>query len=397
LDGTPETLRGALTAMTRAPGRLAVHRERWPVRRLRCVLHRRRFVLHCIELNSPKMPKPRICLVFPHVVLGGGETAMMDVAEGLRGELDFDVCALDNATVTVERTLREELVERFGSAAFIRRRWELRPRFRAADAVLWYGVVNAVPDVLSRMDRRPASVRVVHTDREVDGPGFSRRWGHVIDRTICVSPAVARRIAGTELIPNTCSEENLRGPRRELFPPGRRTLGFLGRLIPLKNVPWLIENVEALGCNLLIQALDTSLMTVGELKRRTAELGLESRVRFLPPGRDVGTLLRSVDALAVVSAHEGFPRVVVEAGVVGTPVIATRVGALPELFPDEILFVDKEGDAPSLSSMRLALDRVEPSWGRLLREKVSRLCDREAVVARYAEVLREVLARRAAA
>lgn len=322
---------------------------------------------------------------------------MMDVAEGLRADFDLDVCALDNAAVTVERTLRDELLERFGSAAFIRRRWELRPRFRAADAVLWYGVVNAVPDVLSRMDRRPASVRVVHTDRKVDGPGFQRRWGHVIDHTICVSPAVARRIAGAVFIANTCAAANLRGPRRELFPPGRKTLGFLGRLIPWKNLSWLIENVEALGCNLLIQALETSLMTVAELKRRTAELGLEARVRFLPPSRDAGALLRSVDALVIASQHEAFPRIVVEAGMVGTPVISTRVGALPELFPDEILFVDKEGDVPSLPSMRAALDRVEPSWGRRLQEKVSRLCGREAVVTRYAEVLRDVLARRAAA
>src|SRR6185295_18607335 len=342
------------------------------------------------------MKKARICLVFPHVVLGGGETAMMDVAEGLRGAFDLDVCALDNAAAATERTIREELAERFGAAAFIRRRWELRPRFRGADAVLWYGVVNAVPAVLASMGRRPASVRVVHTDRAVDGPGFSRRWKPAIDRTVCVSPAVARRIRGALFIPNCCAGENLRGPRREPFPPGRKTLGFLGRLVPLKNVPWLIGNVETLGCNLLVQALDTPLLSVAELERQAVALGIEDRVRFLPPSRDVGTLLRSVDALAVVSAHEGFPRVVVEAGMAGTPVIATRVGALPELFPGEILFVAQEGDVPALESMRTAVARVDASWGHLLHEKVVRLCDRDAVVQRYAEVLQDAVRERSA-
>ncbi|HEV8579322.1 MAG TPA: glycosyltransferase family 4 protein [Thermoanaerobaculia bacterium] len=322
---------------------------------------------------------------------------MMDVAEGLRAAFELDVCALDNIPSTVERTLCDELAARFGAVTFIRRRWELRPRFRAADAVLWYGVVNAVPDVLSRMDRRPASVRVVHTDREVDGPGCNRRWGQVIDRTVCVSPAVARRIPGAVFIPNTCSDETLQGPRLDLFPPGRRTLGFLGRLVPLKNVPWLIENVEALGCNLLVQALDTSLMRVAELQGRVAELHLEDRIRFLPPSRDVGTLLRSVDALAVVSLHEGFPRVVVEAGIVGTPVIATPVGALPELFPGEILFVDSESGVPCLDSMRTAIAQVSAAWGRRLRARVIRLCDRAKVIACYMQVLRDVLAQRAAA
>jgi glycosyltransferase involved in cell wall biosynthesis len=340
-------------------------------------------------------------MVFPHLQLGGGETVMMDVAEGLRASgFDLTVCALDAGGPLVGATIREELVDRFGAAAFVRRRWELRPRFRAADAVLWYGVVNAVPDVLSGMDRRPASVRVVHTDRAVDGPGFERRWRRVIDATVAVSPAVARRVPGAVFIPNPASLAFLRGPRQELFPPGppfRKTFGFLGRLVPLKNVPWLVDNVLALGCNLLLQALDTPLLTVADLERRVAERGLGERVRFLPPSRDAGTLLRSVDALALVSAHEGFPRVVVEAGRVGTPVIATPVGALPELFAEEILFVDQHGTLPSLASMQSAVARVDPSWGLRLRNRVESLCSPEAVVQRYAEVLRAVLERRAAA
>jgi glycosyltransferase involved in cell wall biosynthesis len=348
------------------------------------------------------LPRPRLCLVFPHLAVGGGETVMMDVAEGLRAGFDLDgfdlkVCALDDGVPGAGRTLPAELARRFGGVTLVRKRWELRAPFRAADAVLWYGVVNAVPDVLSAMDRRPASVRVVHTSREMDGPGFQRRWGRAIDATVCVSPAMAREIPSAVFIPNTCAGTELRGARRELFPPGRPTLGFLGRLVPLKNVPWLIENVEALGCNLLIQALDTPLLKAAELEHRALDLGVGDRVRFLPPGRDVGTLLRSVDALVLVSSHEGFPRVVVEAGMVGTPVIATRVGALPELFGEEILFVDHDGDLPSLASMRSAVERIDPTLGLRLRDTVSRLCAPETVTARYAELIHGVLAARAAA
>jgi glycosyltransferase involved in cell wall biosynthesis len=324
---------------------------------------------------------PRLCLVFPHLGLGGGETVMLDVAEGLRREFDLDVCALESDST--DRTLAEELPARFGAWTPIRKRWELRPRFRAAGAVLWYGVVNAVPDVLDSMADRPASIRVVHTSREEDGPAFQRRWGRVIDATVCVSPAIARTIPGAVFIPNTCSGEALKGPRLEAFPPGRPTLGWLGRLVPLKNVPWLIANAEAIGCNLLIQALDTPLLSVAELRRRAG-----GNVRFLPPSRDVGTLLRSVDALILVSEHEGFPRVVVEAGMVGTPVISTPVGALPELFGEEILFVE---NPPTVASVRAALERLDPSWGARLREKAVRLCDPATVVARYAEVIRTAI------
>src|SRR3954470_1227660 len=148
------------------------------------------------------MPKPRLCLVFPHVVLGGGETAMMEVADGLRREVELDVCALDNLETGGAATIRDELAARFGPVTFVRRRWELRPRLREADVVLWYGVSNAVPSVLASQTLRPGSVRVVHTDRAVDGPGFSRRWRRVIDAVVCVSPAVARRIPGAVFIPN---------------------------------------------------------------------------------------------------------------------------------------------------------------------------------------------------
>ena len=314
---------------------------------------------------------------------------MLAVAEGLRAAVDLHVCALDNTPVTVETTLREELVERFGAVSFIRRRWELRPCFRKADVVLWYGVVNAVPDVLASLDRRPASVRVIHTDRAEDGPGFHRRWRRVIDRTICVSPAVARRIPGAAFIPNTCSPDRLLGPRHELFPPGRKTLGFLGRLVPQKNAAWLVENAAVLDCNLLVQALDTQLQTTADLRRLAERQGIADRVCFLPPERDVGTLLRSVDAVVIASQHEGFPMVAVEAGLLGTPVIATRVGALPEVFPDQILFVDGGVDGPpELSSMRNAVAAANPDWGSRLRERVEELCARETVVARYLEVLR---------
>src|SRR6478672_4294725 len=138
------------------------------------------------------MPELRLALVFPHVVLGGGETAMMAVADGLRRlrpDLALDVCALDNLAVGGAATIREELMDRFGAVTFVRRRWELRPRLCAAGVVLWYGVSNAVPSALEAMAAlgpRPGSLRVVHTDRAVDGPGFARRWRRVIDAVVCV-------------------------------------------------------------------------------------------------------------------------------------------------------------------------------------------------------------------
>jgi glycosyltransferase involved in cell wall biosynthesis len=347
------------------------------------------------------MPEPspaRLAVVFPHVVLGGGETAMIEVAASLAARYRLDVCALDNRPPSPEPTIRRLLAERFGEVCFARRPWQLRPRLAAADAVLWYGVVNTVPRLLAALPGRPASVRVVHSERPVEGLPFHRRWRRAIDATACVSPRVARQVPGAAFVPNPVAAARLAGGPRRLFPPGRPTLGFLGRLLPDKNVEWLIDHLAALGADLALQALDSELASAAGLARRAAERGVADRVRFLPPGDDVGTLLRSVDALVLPSRREAFPMVVVEAGWVGTPVVATRVGALPELFADEVLFVDDDGGVPRLDSLRRALaTALSPAGretGRRLAARVRTLCDPARVAARYAELIDGAIERR---
>lgn len=83
--------------------------------------------------------------------------------------------------------------------------------------------------------------------------------------------------------------------------------------------------------------------------------------------------------------------VAVEAGMVGTPVIATRVGALPELFHDAMLFVDLEQGLPSVDGLRGALSVVNAEWGEKLRRKVTALCSRDVVLGGYAKLVRSVL------
>lgn len=339
-------------------------------------------------------------MLFPHLVLGGGETAMMEVAAGLRSRFEVSVCALDRRRITVEPTIREELLERFGDVAFARTGEELAACLAGADAVLWYGLNDLTPGTLEGLAPRPASIRVIHTDKaqEIE---HHHRWSHAIDAAVCVSPAVGRRLPGSVFIPNAASPERVDGEAIDPFPApadgGRRKiLGFLGRLFPFKNVGWLMENLDRIGCNLLVQGLDTEELTRADLERLARERGVASRVRFLEPGRRVGTLLRSVDALAVVSAHEGFPMVVVEAGLAGTPVIATPVGALPEVFGEEILFVELDGRRPRPADVAAALERADADWGRKLAARVRDLCGLEAVAGAYADLVERTLAARSA-
>src|SRR4029077_8658149 len=62
-------------------------------------------------------------------------------------------------------------------------------------------------------------------------------------------------------------------------------------------------------------------------------MGLASRARFLgaQPREAVFELLRAADAALLTSSWENFPFAVVEAMAVGTPVLGTKVGGVPEI------------------------------------------------------------------
>jgi glycosyltransferase involved in cell wall biosynthesis len=373
-------------------------------------------------------PRRRLCVLFPHLILGGGETAMMALAEGLARHFDVAVCALDRRPMTLEMSARDELLRRFGAVSFIKTADELRAHFDHAAAALWFGMNPFTPETLEAMPARPASIRIVHTGKHEEGLEYHLRWRHCIDRAVCVSPQVARRIPGALFIPNTCSPDRLDGAETPLrlpsrpspsgsgpdrsadlvrsvaparaaaspSPVARPVLGFVGRLFPFKNVNWLVEHLAELGCDLVVQGLDTEELTCAGLLRLAAEHGVADRVRFLPPSPRVGAFLRSVDAVVVVSRQEGFPMAAIEAGLAGVPLIATRVGALPELLAEEALFVDSQDGAPSLDSMRRAIAGLGPAWGERLRARITRLCAQETVAAQYASLIHAVVAERAA-
>ena len=84
-------------------------------------------------------------------------------------------------------------------------------------------------------------------------------------------------------------------------------------------------------------------------------------MRFLGAGSraDVVTLFRAVDAALLTSAWENLPHTLLEALAVGTPVIATAVGGIPEVLSDGengLLVPPRDVDAISAAVERLTRD-----------------------------------------
>jgi len=156
--------------------------------------------------------------------------------------------------------------------------------------------------------------------------------------------------------------------RLKLDVDGRIVL-FLGSLLPVKGIDVLIEAIR------VWQAAAGSRESVtffiggdGPLRRRIGRTvrrhGLSGMVKLVGHvQRDqVGLWMNAADALILPSRNEGCPNVVLESLACGTPVVASGVGAVPDIVGADCGFVIEPGDPQALmASIRTVLSR---QWDR---------------------------------
>jgi glycogen(starch) synthase len=128
----------------------------------------------------------------------------------------------------------------------------------------------------------------------------------------------------------------------------------VSRLTPLKNVAGILRAAAALRG----QGRDFRLHIVGQgqdretLEKLAATLSLdEAFVRFL--GRkdeaELAGIMRQADCLVLFSHYENLPCVIAEAMASGLPVVATRVGGIPEMVQTETGILVQPGDEAALA------------------------------------------------
>jgi teichuronic acid biosynthesis glycosyltransferase TuaC len=201
-----------------------------------------------------------------------------------------------------------------------------------------------------------------------------RRAGHIIAvsdelREFAILEGVDPSRATT--IPNGI-DPRVFYPRETHVNPGPRILLSAGELIEAKGHHLVIRATKAL----LERGHDVQLLVAGgvsrggapyerELKRITAELGLEERVRFLGwvDRQTLPALLSFADLFCLASFTEGWPNVVNEALACGAPVVASAVGGVRAM-----LASGRYGIAVpprDLAALTDALDRgLNQSWDR---------------------------------
>ena len=124
------------------------------------------------------------------------------------------------------------------------------------------------------------------------------------------------------------------GLRRDLgIPADAPVVGFLGRLSPEKG-PEVFLRAALIAHGRLPTA---HFVFVGDgplaptLRESIARFGLADRVHLAGLRRDVARVLNDIDVLVSSSHSEAMPLAVLEAMASGLPVVATRVGGVPDI------------------------------------------------------------------
>ena len=193
------------------------------------------------------------------------------------------------------------------------------------------------------------------------------------------SPPPLAHIPCAGFDPRLFADEPREEARRAVgLPPQGRAVLFVGNLAPVKGADVLLDAWQRLAGSGALGAEDR-LVVVGDgeerarLAARAAGLGPGVLFTGAVPFAQVPRWMGAADLLCVPSRSEGTPNVVVEALAAGRPVVAARVGGVPELVRDgENGLLVPPDDAPALArALGSALAR---SWDpAALRASVAHL------------------------
>jgi glycosyltransferase involved in cell wall biosynthesis len=198
----------------------------------------------------------------------------------------------------------------------------------------------------------------------------------VTDHVIAVSQRVRERVCAgfpATVIHNGVDAARLAQSRsrpemRESlgFTDGDFVLGFVGRFSGEKRPERIIETVARLP-----RRFKALIVGWGAMKEELMELAnarIPGRYVFATARNHLGDYYQAMDSLCLLSEHEGFGLVILEAMMCGRPVIATNVGCVPEIIRDRINGIVVPDDLDAVCGAVEELYR-HPHWARGLAEE----------------------------
>jgi glycosyltransferase involved in cell wall biosynthesis len=268
------------------------------------------------------------------------------------------------------------------------------------------GAIGRVAALLARPWRRPV---VVHTFHGHVLRGYFGSAGTLLfraietalaratDRLVAVSPVVRDELVGLHVAParkfsvvrlGIELEPRVRFDgdptevrRRHGIPAEKFVVGWFGRMTAVKRTDDLLTMLAGLR----ERGVDALLLLVGDgddrdrHEQRAHDLGLARSCLFVGYQEDVAPWYAICDAVVLTSASEGTPVTIIEALAAGRPVVATKVGGVPDVVDEgETGFLVRPRDTHALAE-RLEILARDPE-----RRAAMGAAGRERVLERYA-------------
>lgn len=187
-------------------------------------------------------------------------------------------------------------------------------------------------------------------------------------------------------------------------PPGPRPrVGIVANLLPVKGHLDFLEMARVLTdrrVNADYWIIGEDIHRVGSreaLEQRATELGLQHRVTFWGHRSNIPELMNELDVVVCSSHQEPFGMCLIEALACEKPVVATRVGGIPEIVEDGVCGFLTSPRAPhelADAVERLLLDsELRRRIGVAGRQRVLRCFTRDTYADKVVEVYRGLLDR----
>lgn len=175
-------------------------------------------------------------------------------------------------------------------------------------------------------------------------------------------------------------------------------IGAVGRLVPIKNIELLLSAFAMARQE--EPRLHLVLVGDGELRQSleatTRAMGIAAQTTFAGWRRDLPSVYADLDAVVISSINEGTPASLIEAMAAGCPVVATRVGGVPDLVEDRVSGrLVAPADEQSLADAILAVVREPAATERmavLARERARDRHQAGRLVADMDQLYRRLLA-----
>lgn len=165
-----------------------------------------------------------------------------------------------------------------------------------------------------------------------------------VDRLIAVSEMLKKKLLRlakreVEVVHNGADADSFvpmpkAEARKKLgVPSDRRMIVFIGNLLEVKGLKYLLEAFARLQTSDAMLYLIGDGQQQGELESLSEQLGIHDRVIFAgrKPHSQIPLWLSAGDCLVMSSVMEGFPTILPEAMMCEVPVVATDVGGISEI------------------------------------------------------------------